>query len=171
MLLPKVSTLNLLTSFHFCRLWFDELLGLWVSVQNLPQWEGVSVFVFVSVSHPVAVEWLHLFFCSWTWNQVPGKLEQFQDLQLSAVKSTKSSVLFCWTLFNCPLVRFFFYSLLGMPAFSRLIAETWAGLMAATISDFFRSYLCIGPHLYYCMYVFWYAQKLCRYMGKGSVTG
>ncbi|EGV92976.1 Proteasome activator complex subunit 4 [Cricetulus griseus] len=37
-----------------CRpLWFDELIGLWVSVQNLPQWEGVAlqkVFNF-SVSH------------------------------------------------------------------------------------------------------------------------
>lgn len=25
-----------------CRLWFSEFIGLWVSVQNLPQWEGVS---------------------------------------------------------------------------------------------------------------------------------
>lgn len=24
------------------RLWFDELMDLWVSVQNLPAWEGVS---------------------------------------------------------------------------------------------------------------------------------
>lgn len=27
-----------------CRLWFDEFIGLWVSVQNLPQWEGVSIY-------------------------------------------------------------------------------------------------------------------------------
>lgn len=32
------------------RLWFDELMNLWVSVQNLPAWEGVST------SH----SWIHL---------------------------------------------------------------------------------------------------------------
>lgn len=26
----------------FARLWFDELMSLWVSVQNLPSWEVVS---------------------------------------------------------------------------------------------------------------------------------
>lgn len=29
------------------RLWFDELMGLWVSVQNLPSWEGVSIWAIV----------------------------------------------------------------------------------------------------------------------------
>lgn len=35
-----------ITPFFFFRLWFDELIGLWVSVQNLPQWEGVSILFF-----------------------------------------------------------------------------------------------------------------------------
>lgn len=31
--------------FFMFRLWFDELMGLWVSVQNLPSWEGVSICI------------------------------------------------------------------------------------------------------------------------------
>ncbi|KAE8600768.1 hypothetical protein XENTR_v10013403 [Xenopus tropicalis] len=33
------------------RLWFDELLGLWVSVQNLPQWEGHLVNLFARLAN------------------------------------------------------------------------------------------------------------------------
>lgn len=28
------------------RLWFDELISLWASVQNLPSWEVVSSFIY-----------------------------------------------------------------------------------------------------------------------------
>ncbi|XP_063300040.1 proteasome activator complex subunit 4 [Pelobates fuscus] len=33
------------------RLWFDELLALWVSVQNLPQWEGHLVSLFARLAN------------------------------------------------------------------------------------------------------------------------
>ncbi|XP_053568667.1 proteasome activator complex subunit 4 [Bombina bombina] len=33
------------------RLWFDELMGLWVSVQNLPQWEGHLVDLFARLAN------------------------------------------------------------------------------------------------------------------------
>lgn len=30
------------------RMWFDELISLWMSVQNLPSWEVVSSFMFLA---------------------------------------------------------------------------------------------------------------------------
>ncbi|KAM4771368.1 proteasome activator complex subunit 4 [Rhinophrynus dorsalis] len=33
------------------RLWFDEFMGLWVSVQNLPQWEGHLVNLFARLAN------------------------------------------------------------------------------------------------------------------------
>ncbi|XP_044145613.1 proteasome activator complex subunit 4 isoform X2 [Bufo gargarizans] len=33
------------------RLWFDELMGLWLSVQNLPQWEGHLVNIFARLAN------------------------------------------------------------------------------------------------------------------------
>lgn len=54
----------------FCRLWFDELISLWVSVQNLPSWEVVSIvasllnfnrFLLTLVIHYISINWLCLF--------------------------------------------------------------------------------------------------------------
>lgn len=43
-----------LQHFHFFgRLWFDELITLWESVQNLPGWEVVSIFVYCKTSSVV----------------------------------------------------------------------------------------------------------------------
>lgn len=36
--------IKIILTLFSCRLWFDEFIGLWVSVQNLPQWEGVSIY-------------------------------------------------------------------------------------------------------------------------------
>ncbi|KAG9484281.1 hypothetical protein GDO78_009934 [Eleutherodactylus coqui] len=33
------------------RLWFDEFMGLWLSVQNLPQWEGHLVNIFARLAN------------------------------------------------------------------------------------------------------------------------
>ncbi|MEE6474289.1 hypothetical protein FKM82_010338 [Ascaphus truei] len=41
------------------KLWFDELMGLWVSVQNLPQWEGhlVSLFARLAYDNIGYIDW------------------------------------------------------------------------------------------------------------------
>uniref|UniRef100_A0A2K5QC34 Proteasome activator complex subunit 4 n=1 Tax=Cebus imitator TaxID=2715852 RepID=A0A2K5QC34_CEBIM len=40
-------------------LWFDELIGLWVSVQNLPQWEGqlVNLFARLATDNIGYIDW------------------------------------------------------------------------------------------------------------------
>ncbi|ELK14706.1 Proteasome activator complex subunit 4, partial [Pteropus alecto] len=41
------------------KLWFDELIGLWVSVQNLPQWEGqlVNLFARLATDNIGYIDW------------------------------------------------------------------------------------------------------------------
>uniref|UniRef100_A0A8B9T6E1 Proteasome activator subunit 4 n=1 Tax=Anas platyrhynchos TaxID=8839 RepID=A0A8B9T6E1_ANAPL len=41
------------------RLWFDEFIGLWVSVQNLPQWEGhlVNLFARLATDNIGYIDW------------------------------------------------------------------------------------------------------------------
>lgn len=49
--MPLYST-ELWSEFSLCfsdRLWFDELISLWASVQNLPSWEVVGAFIYLLV--------------------------------------------------------------------------------------------------------------------------
>lgn len=69
------------------RLWFDELISLWVSVQNLPSWEVVSSLIC----------WLDCWVSSTTLLFVAGWVEKWVVTCL--VKPARSRQ-FCWPVLN-----------------------------------------------------------------------